>query len=290
MRQVEVPIEVISVLGVASCVISHVAAWIHPALPGWASLSQVQWLQGSDQETQGQPFFVSRECYPAQGWCKICFKITHQMASNLSPQLFLRTTGTQQPSGHGFILKTRRGFSAGLCMQTPLLPTSLCHQPSWEKDVNLSRGKWNPTGWRNQGKGLLMVWFGGKWLCSGQRPAVQKQIALKGKCLLHVDVTHSIPGRQVLYLGPVSILLPEYYTRVFPDTQRSVWTKTITSGVPTVAQQVTNLTSIHANASIHENVRVQYLASINGLKTQRCCKMLCRLQTQLRSSIAVAVM
>ena len=52
--------------------------------------------------------------------------------------------------------------------------------------------------------------------------------------------------------------------------------------VPVVAQRVKNPTSIMG-------IWVQYLASLSGLRNQLCHKLWYRLQTQLRSGIAVAV-
>ena len=36
-------------------------------------------------------------------------------------------------------------------------------------------------------------------------------------------------------------------------------------------------------------MRVQSLALLGGLRVQRCCELCCRLQMQLRSGVAVAV-
>ena len=54
------------------------------------------------------------------------------------------------------------------------------------------------------------------------------------------------------------------------------------SGVPVVAQWLTNLTGTM-------RLRVRSLALLSGLRIQRCCDLLCRLQTQLRSGVAVAL-
>ena len=53
-------------------------------------------------------------------------------------------------------------------------------------------------------------------------------------------------------------------------------------GVPFVAQWLTNPTRNHEDG-------VQSVASRSGLGIQRCYELWCKLQTQLRSHIAVAV-
>ena len=53
-------------------------------------------------------------------------------------------------------------------------------------------------------------------------------------------------------------------------------------GVPTVARQVKNLTSIHEDVG-------QFLALLSGLMGIRCCgELWCRSQMQLGSAVAVA--
>ena len=55
-----------------------------------------------------------------------------------------------------------------------------------------------------------------------------------------------------------------------------------TLGVPVVAQQLMNLTSIHEDAGL-------FLALLSRLRIQHCRELWCRLQMWLRSRIAVAV-
>ena len=65
--------------------------------------------------------------------------------------------------------------------------------------------------------------------------------------------------------------------RVVPVVQ---WVKNLTTGVPVVAQWLTNLTRNH---------EVRSLASLSGLAIWRCCELWCRLQMRLRSGVAVAL-
>ena len=57
----------------------------------------------------------------------------------------------------------------------------------------------------------------------------------------------------------------------------------IKNGVPIVAQLVKNTDIVSVS------MQVRSLASLRGLRIQRCLKLQCRSQMQLRSGVAVAV-
>ena len=60
------------------------------------------------------------------------------------------------------------------------------------------------------------------------------------------------------------------------------WLKNLNAGVPVVAQwKRIGLGSMR--------MQVRFLAWISGLRIQCCCELWCRLQMQLRSRVAVAV-
>ena len=79
--------------------------------------------------------------------------------------------------------------------------------------------------------------------------------------------------RKQLKLNEVTSVQPE-------PLSISVFTKE-TSGIPVVAQWLTNPTRIHEDAGS--------MASLSALRTQCCWELWCRLQMQLGSCVAVAV-
>ena len=76
-------------------------------------------------------------------------------------------------------------------------------------------------------------------------------------------------------------MLLRYYCKATFRTRRLI--KIRTPGVPVVAQQVMNLTSIHEDTGLIPGFM------LSGLRIQHCHELWCRSQTWLRSCIAVAV-